>query len=139
TRDGDRAGRGRRAEGFMRAAASMRRAASLAGALALVLAPAPAVPAQEPDATTPKAPYHADYEVRIVPTERSARVTIRIDDPENGLLSFRFSHDPERHLDFSGDGDVLVEERWVAWTPPKLGGLLRYTVRIDNLRNEHSY
>ncbi len=100
--------------------------------------------AQTPDSTAaettaPKLTYDVDYEVRIVPTESSARVTIRIDDPRNGLLSLRFSHDPERHLDFTGDGDVLVEERSVAWTPPKQGGRLRYTVRIDNLRNEHSY
>jgi hypothetical protein len=114
---------------------------------ATILAPAagaqtgevPATATEETAPAPPKVTYDVDYEVRIVPTERSARVSIRIDDPQNGLLSLRFSHDPERHLDFTGDGDVLVEERWVAWTPPKLGGRLRYTVRIDNLRNEHSY
>ncbi|MCZ7620746.1 MAG: hypothetical protein M5U32_21410 [Myxococcota bacterium] len=96
--------------------------------------------AQTPDVvTTPEITYDVDYEVRIVPTERSARVTIRITDPSNGLLSLRFRHDPERHVGFSGDGDVLVEDQWVAWTPPKLGGRLRYTVRIDHLRNAESY
>lgn len=93
----------------------------------------------EPDPKPPEVTYDVDYEVRIVPTERSARVTIRISDPDNGLLSLRFRHDPERHVGFSGDGDVLVEDQWVAWTPPKLGGRLRYTVRIDHLRNAESY
>jgi len=111
-------------------------------------APAPEAPATEPPAAEtpasesapePEVVYDVDYDVRIVPTERAARVTISVRDPDDGLLSIRFSHDPERHLDWTGSGDVLVEDEWVAWTPPKLGGQLRYTVRIDHLRNEHSY
>ncbi len=123
----------------MTTADRLRLAGLVVGITALCLARIPAAHAQPPEATPPEVTYDVDYEVRIVPTERSARVSIRIADPRNGLLSLRFRHDPERHLDFSGDGDVLVEEGWVAWTPPRLGGRLRYTVRIDNLRNEHSY
>jgi hypothetical protein len=114
----------------------------LAGTLALAFGSATiaqSADAPPADTTAPEVTYDVEYEVRIVPTESSARVSIRIDDPQNGLLSLRFSHDPERHLDFTGDGDVLVEERTVAWTPPKLGGRLRYSVRIDNLRNAQSY
>lgn len=116
-------------------------AIAAAGALALLAPPVPAR-AQEPaPAAAPAAEvtYDVDYEVRIVPTEGSAKVTIRVADPQDGLLSIRFAHDPERHLEWTGTGEVLVEDRWVAWTPPKLGGELRYTVRIDRLRNERSY
>lgn len=127
----------------------MRRATTVAAGLALALvvaaAPghgqqaAPPAPAPAAKAKAPEVAYDVEYEVRIVPTERAAKVTIRISDPQDGLLSIRFSHDPERHVDWTGTGDVLVEDRWVAWTPPKQGGVLRYTVRIDRLRNEHSY
>jgi hypothetical protein len=123
-------------------------AAGLALALGLLPVPghgeeaAPPVPAREAAAAPAPAPevaYDVEYEVRIVPTEGSARVAIRLSDPQDGLLSIRFAHDPERHLEWTGTGDVLVEDRWVAWTPPRQGGVLRYTVRIDRLRNEHSY
>lgn len=121
------------------------RALLTAALVAGAAAQGPAARAQTADApaaaTTapPEISYDVDYEVRIVPTERSARVTIRIADPQDGLLSLRFRRDPERQVDFSGDGEVLVEDRGVLWTPPRLGGRLRYTVRIDHLRNAQSY
>jgi len=110
-------------------------------ALCVLAAPVVAV-AQEPDATAAaqdEVAYDVEYQFRIVPTEGTARVTITIQDPQDGLLSIRFAHDPERHSEWSGSGEVLVEDQWVAWTPPRYGGQLRYTVRIDHLRNEHSY
>jgi hypothetical protein len=104
-------------------------------AAALLLALATPARAQEPEPPV----YDVGYEFRIVPTEGAAKVTISVSDPEDGLLSLRFARDPERQSDWTGSGEVLVEERWVAWTPPKHGGELRFTVRIDHLRNEHSY
>lgn len=114
----------RLAAGLVLAAASL---ASAAGAQ-------PAAPAAPPPRL-----YDLDYELRIVPTEHSAHVVIRVVDPRQALRSVRFARDPERQLDFAGDGDVRVEEREVVWTPPRLGGVLRYTVRIDHLRDEQSY
>jgi len=102
-------------------------------------APAPAPAAAPAPVTRHEIEYDVDYEFLIVPTEGVAKVTIRVGDPRDGLLSLRFAHDPERQFDFTGTGEVLVEDHWVAWTPPRLGGELRYTVRIDHLRNEHSY
>lgn len=112
-----------------------------AGALALLasLPTARAGDTGQADQPEPEVRYDVDYEVRIVPTEGAAKVTIRVDDPQDGLLSIRFAHDPERQFDWTGTGEVLVEAGWVAWTPPKLGGELRYTARIDRLRNERSY
>jgi len=115
-----------------------RRLTRLAAALFALAAPAGA---QEPAPPAPAAEvvYDVDYEFRIVPTEGAAKVTITVSDPQDGLLSLRFARDPERQSDWTGSGEVLVEDRWVAWTPPKHGGELRFTVRIDHLRNEHSY
>jgi hypothetical protein len=115
-----------------------RRRAALAVALLVLATPARAQqPA--PAEAVPAPIYDVDYEVLIVPTEGVAKVTITIGDPQDGLLSLRFAHDPERQSNWTGSGDVLVEDRWVAWTPPRHGGELRLTVRIDQLRNEHSY
>jgi hypothetical protein len=88
----------------------------------------------------PPAPsYDVRYEVRIVPTEKTAHVAMHVTDPANVFRSLRFRVDPERQLAFHGDGHVVVEEATVAWTPPRGGGVLHYAVRIDHLRDESSY
>lgn len=118
----------------------MLRAALAALALLAGAAHAPAQPvAGSGEDAAPEVRYGVTYEFLIAPSERTARVSIRVDDPQDGLLSIRFAHDPERQIDFRGDGEVLVEEAWVAWTPPRYGGTLRYTVRLEHLRDEQSY
>jgi hypothetical protein len=104
--------------------------------LALVLLPAAAVRGQ-PEAVVRR--YDVEYEVRIVPTERSAHLTLRVTDPEHGLLGLRFAVDPERQVGFRGAGEVSIEERWVAWKPPRGGGALTWTTRIDHARDDRSY
>jgi hypothetical protein len=104
------------------------------GLLAALAAPAAAQPPPAPPIT-----YDVEVEARVVPTERSAHVSLRVDDPRDGLRAIRFAIDPERQLAFHGDGEVLTEERSVSWTPPPQGGVLRYVVRIDHLRDERSY
>lgn len=115
-------------------------ACALAGLVAVsATLGAPARAQQAPAPPAPDVSYDVDYEFLIVPTENAAKVTIAVSDPEDGLLSLRFAHDPERQTHWTGSGKLSIEERWVTWTPPRHGGELRYTVRIDHLRNEHSY
>ncbi len=113
----------------------------IAAALAFGALLAASARAQAPQAPTPApAPaYDVRYEVRIVPTEKTAHVAMHVTDPQNLLRSLRFRVDPERQLAFHGDGHVQVEEETVAWTPRKGGGVLRWAVRIDHLRDESSY
>ena len=112
-------------------------ALALAGLLAVSAGPARA---QTPPATHA---YDVRFEVRVVPSEKKAHVAIRVDDPTHALRWLRLAIDPERHLAFRGDGSVAVEQQGkadsVLWTPPRGGGVLRYAVRIDHLRNESSY
>ena len=111
-----------------------RRLAALSIAAACALA-TPSARAQSQVASS----YDVRYEVRIVPTEKTAHVALHVTDPANVFRSLRFRVDPERQLAFRGDGHVVVEEATVAWTPPRGGGVLRYAVRIDHLRDESSY
>jgi hypothetical protein len=111
-----------------------RRLAAFAIAAACALA-APNARAQSPASSS----YDVRYEVRIVPTEKTAHVALHVTDPAHVFRSLRFRVDPERQLAFRGDGHVVVEEATVAWTPPRGGGVLRYAVRIDHLRDESSY
>lgn len=83
--------------------------------------------------------YELGYDVRIVPTERAARVAIRIESPDGLVLSVRLRNDPERYRDFEGDGDLEVSPEAVTWSPPAGAAELRYAVRIDHLRDERTY
>jgi hypothetical protein len=60
-------------------------------------------------------------------------------DPAGLLTSLELHIDPNRHVEFSGDGTVEVRGDRVLWQPPPRGGKLRYRFRIDHLRDERSY
>ena len=102
--------------------------------LAALLVAANVARAEEPART-----YAVLYDVRIAPTERAAQVAIQLTDPAHWMRWIRFEIDPKRHVDWKGDGEIRVEGNHVKWTPPKLGGTLRYTFRIDKLRDAQSY
>lgn len=104
-------------------------------AVAALLLTAGLVRAQETVGGT----YAVLYDVRIAPTERAAEVSIQVTDPSNLLIWVRFEIDPRRQVGFEGDGEIKVDGSAVQWTPPKLGGTLRYTFRIDQLRDARSY
>jgi len=108
----------------------MRRACTV---LLLLLA-AVAARAEDPVRT-----YAVLYDVRIAPTERAADVRIQLTDPSHWMRWIRFQIDPARHVGFRGDGEIRIEGNSVLWTPPRLGGTLHYTFRIDALRDERSY
>jgi hypothetical protein len=126
----------------------IRRAARAALAAAFLLAPPGAARAEGPapevgpprPPTTPVRLYDLAYDARLSPSERTARVSVRIGGPETGLVhKLRLQIDPERHRDFRGDGIVEVDGASVLWRPPLRGGTLHYTFRIDHLRDVRSY
>jgi hypothetical protein len=83
--------------------------------------------------------YQVDYSARILPTERAARVSVRVTDPDGLLREIRWRIDPERHREFEGDGSIEVDGDTVRWIPGAGVQTLRYVFRIDHLRDELSY
>ena len=55
------------------------------------------------------------------------------------LKQLVFRIDPERHLDFRGDGEIVISEESVTWRPGGSGTALHYTFLIDHLRDARSY
>jgi predicted metalloprotease with PDZ domain len=105
--------------------------------LALALALATSAHAQAPP--PPKSAYLVTFEARVVPSERLALASIRLG---AGALAVRFLElqiDPKRHVDFRGDGKVIVKGAVARWEPPAAGGVLRYTFLIDHLRTSSAY
>jgi hypothetical protein len=114
-------------------AAAFACAALVAAGAAAEAPPAPAAPAPT------RLRYAVLYDARLVPTQRAAEVTIRVDNAGHALRWLRFRIDPTRHRDFSGDGLLTVGPDTVEWQPPAGVGRLRYVFAIDDLRDERSY
>lgn len=115
------------------------RAGKTASTLALLMLAALCAASVAARAEEPVRTYAVLYDVRIAPTERAAEVTLRLTDPSHWMRWIRFRIDRERHVGFKGDGEVIAEGDTLLWKPPRLGGTLRYTFRIDALRDERSY
>jgi hypothetical protein len=108
---------------------------ALAGAVALLSALLAGDAATQPAREI----YPLLYDVRFVPTERSARVTIAIAQNARLVKWIELRTDPARHQQFRGTGKIEEVAGGVRWTPPATGAELQYTFRIDHLRDERSY
>ena len=92
-------------------------------------------------AQAPELVYNIGYDVRVATSEGVAHVAIRSSGANAwALYSVRLRADPSRHFDFRGDGEIeTLPDGKVLWKPPREGGTLRYTFRIDHLRDAKSY
>jgi len=80
------------------------------------------------------------YSVRIVDSKNDiAQASIRVEQESRRLRELRISIDPDRHTDFSGDGNISESEGKLIWQPPRKGGTLSYTVRISQQRDSGAY
>jgi hypothetical protein len=87
----------------------------------------------------PRIYYRVRYDVTLLPSERGARVAIELGADAKPVEWIRLKIDPSRHLDFSGDGEIVREGKTIEWRPPRGGGILRYFFLIDHRRDERTY
>ncbi len=98
-------------------------------------------------AEPPPEPVKIAYEIRVVPTERSAHVTMEVVQQRGGLERVHFDFDPTRFSAFEGPGVEVTtaaerDEAGVAnldWAVPKQGGSLRFVALLDTLRGQAAY
>jgi hypothetical protein len=83
--------------------------------------------------------YSVLYDVGLVASEKSARVTIRLWADSKPIKWIRFEIDPNRYRAIRADGELREVEGGVEWHPPKEGGRFRYVFSIDHLRNGQAY
>lgn len=98
--------------------------------LAVVLAvPAPEAMAKKRPAGLPG--YDVDYEVRLG-RDCVAAVKVTVSDNPERLRELHIRIDPERQVDFEGDGGIAHRGDQLIWSLPPGRGELRYRVRIDH-------
>jgi hypothetical protein len=84
----------------------------------------------------PKKPmrYKLDYQARFEPVTGRVRVSLSVRQPRRLLREVRFTFDPERYTDFTGDGELAIEGNEVTWRPTVSGGHLRFWLTLDHQR-----
>ncbi|MEM1025499.1 MAG: hypothetical protein AAGD10_13530 [Myxococcota bacterium] len=92
----------------------------------------------------PGRPVEFVYRIDIEPSERVAEVQLTVKQEGPALRQLRFHVDPERHLGFEGDGELIRSETeegeiYMAWQVPGGGGQMRWTSRLDHARDPRSY
>lgn len=83
--------------------------------------------------------FKVTYDARLVASERSVRVTIRLGSDASPVEWLRFRVDPLRYHAFEADGELVEVEGGWEWRPPKGGGELHYVLSIDHLREDNVY
>lgn len=96
-------------------------------------------PPSSPPAAAEARSYDVLYDVRLVPGEGMARVTITLSRLQGLVTRLRFRPERERQFGFRGDGRLETTPAAVEWSPPAAGGSLEYAVRLDRLRDERAY
>ncbi len=119
----------------------------LAGGVALVglvgwvvaVGPIGTAAAQEEPEESERITFSISFDAKIVPSEKSAEVEIRLGADAGPVEWMLFRADPMRHQGFEADGQLTqLEDGW-EWRAPPGGGALRYSFSIDHLRDEGSY
>ena len=83
--------------------------------------------------------YSVFYDVRIIPNEHTAQVSIRLGEGSHHVRYIQLRTDPKRHQHFGGDGELKEVEGGIRWIPPRDGGELHYTFQIDHFRDNRGY
>lgn len=117
-------------------------AAGWAASLALpLLGVGPAIAAEEaaPAVKTTPDMFDVLFDVGIIPSEKSAHVSIVLGKGSSAIEWIRMPFDPLRYRAIEANGKIEEVDGSIRWTPPSSGGRMRYVFSIDHLRDDKSY
>lgn len=97
-------------------------------------------PAPDGDAVAEARTYTVIYSLSIADTDDGiARASITVQQESRHLRELRFSIDPERYSDFSGDGTIERDSNELSWQVPRRGGTLSYDIALSHQRRSGAY
>jgi hypothetical protein len=119
---------------------SIAHASSILYACAVLASCAQTPPLPQTEGVAENRNYAIVYSVTIKDGEDDiAEAGIRVEQESRRLRELRFSVDPDRHSNFTGDGEIIESEGELIWKPPRKGGTLSYSVRISQQRRSGAF
>ncbi len=106
--------------------------------LAIVVA-ACGVPAEDSAAQTDAGPYDLVYTISPRPAAGEVAVTLQVTQRAPQLREVRFAFDSDRYREFSGSGELQVEDGQLRWYVPESGGTLSWIANVRRQRNDSGY
>ena len=101
-------------------------------------APTPALDSPTPE-PAPRS-YDIVYGIALLDAgDETVRASIRVEQASRTLRELRFSIERDRHVDFAGDGEIDERDDQVTWRPPRRGGTLTWTARVNHERRGGGY
>ena len=105
----------------------------------LIVVAACGMPAEDSAAQTDAGPYDLVYSIAPRPAAGEFAVTMSVTQSAPLLREVRFSFDPERYSEFSGSGELQVEDGQLRWYVPNGGGTLSWIANVRRQRNDNGY
>jgi len=82
--------------------------------------------------------YRLEFAVAPDPATGSVEVTLDLQQPRSLLRQLRLRRD-DRLSDIRGDGEIILTDDEVLWSPPAMGGSLHWHVAVSHRRNGDGY
>lgn len=83
--------------------------------------------------------YAVNYTVRFEPAQGTAEVVIETRPGTGRLVALDFAMPPATYHEVRGDGDVARNDERIVWQPPREGGTLHYSVKLDRPRGKAQF
>ena len=122
-----------------RAPGSDRRCRSMWAVPFAIIVAACGVPAEDSAAQTDAGPYDLVYTVTPDPAAGEVAVTMRVAQSAPMLREVRFTFDTGRYREFSGSGELQVDDGQLRWYVPNDGGTLSWIANVRRQRNDSGY
>lgn len=83
--------------------------------------------------------YKLEYRVTPEPAHNRIQVDLTLVQSRSLLRQMRMQAPAKHFSQFSGDGQISVQDNWLEWIPPKRGGTLSWSVALNHLKSGYSY
>lgn len=106
---------------------------------ALIAVAACDVESSESTNTAQARDYEAHYSVKVFPEQSSVEVLLNVRQSRHLLRELTITSLPDTVTDYSGDGQLQVNNGTLRWLPPAKGGKLRWRVHVAHRRGNNGY
>jgi len=107
--------------------------------LCLIACTACGAPASETESVPTTPNYRVHYQIDAVPNEGLVTVEMIVEQSRGNLRELSFSTAGSQLFNIDGDGELITDGDIIRWLPERVGGRLRWQVKIANKRSSGAF